>query len=170
MLLTKYTISPLLYGIWVLRTTNDNSIEKGLSYFKLDKEPIIKLKTLQDNKLIGIKKSRTAFISDLEQMETNKNFYKFKLNFSTKNFYSYSFLGIQFPELKSKSETYNKEKIFNVELCDKMMFITYDELYYIFDLYIGKIKYPNIETSINTFIFTQIFGIFLNLLIMHMPL
>jgi len=170
MLLVKYTISPILYGIWVLRTTNDNSIENGLTYFKIDKEPIIKLKTLQDNNFIGIKKSRTAFISELEQSKTNKNIYKFKLNFSTKNFYSYSFLGIQFPELKSKSEFYNKEKNFNVELCDKMMYITYDDFYYIFDLYIGKIKYPNIETSINTFIFTQIFGIILNLLIMHLSL
>jgi hypothetical protein len=38
-------------------------------------------------------------------------------------------------------------------------------LYYIFDLYVGKLKYPNIETNITTFIFTQIFSIVLSLII-----
>jgi hypothetical protein len=157
-----------MFGTWVLRISNDINVEQGLNYIKIQEEPIIKLKTLKQDGLFGIKKSRTAFINDINYI--NENSYSFILKYSRKNTYSYSFLGVEIPEFKSNSIEYYKEKNFTIDLHDKTMIITDNNsyLYYIFDLYIGKLKYPNTETSINTFIFTQLFSIILSLLISKM--
>jgi hypothetical protein len=157
-----------MFGTWVLRISNDINVEKGLNYIQIQEEPIIKLKTLKQDGLFGIKKSRTAFINDINYI--NENSYSFILKYSRKNTYSYSFLGVEIPEFKSNSIEYYKEKNFTIDLHDKTMIITDNNsyLYYIFDLYIGKLKYPNTETSINTFIFTQLFSIILSLLISKM--
>ena len=158
-------ISPLLFGTWVLRLSNDIYLEKGLNYIQIQEEPIIKLKTLNQDGLFGIKKSRTAYINDITYLEDNS--YKFKLKYSRKNTYSYSFLGIEIPEFKSNSIEYYKEKNLTVKFFDKTAIITDNDndFFYIFDLYIGKIKYPNTETTINTFIFTQLFSLIVTLLI-----
>jgi hypothetical protein len=157
-------ISPLMFGTWVLRISNDINVDKGLNYIQIQEEPIIKLKTLKQDGLFGQKNSRTAYINNINFIDENS--YSFKLKFSRKNIYSYSFLGIQIPEYKSNSLSYIKEQNYTIKLYDKTIIITNDEnyLYYIFDLYIGKLKYPNAETSINTFMFTQIFSIILSLL------
>lgn len=157
-----------MFGTWVLRVTNDINLEKGINYIQLQEEPIIKLKTLNKDGLYGIKNSRTADITNITYI--NDNCYSFILNYSKKNIYSYSFLGIEIPEFKSNSLSYYKEKNLTINLFEKTILINDNEspLYYIFDLYIGKIKYPNIETSINTFIFTQLFSILLSLIITKM--
>jgi hypothetical protein len=158
-------ISPLMFGTWVLRISNDLEIKKGINYIQLQEEPIIKLKTLKQDGLFGIKNSRTADITNITYI--NDNCYSFILNYSKKNIYSYSFLGIEIPEFKSNSLSYYKEKNLTINLFEKTILINDNEspLYYIFDLYIGKLKYPNTETSINTFIFTQLFSIFMSLII-----
>jgi len=166
MLITqKICISPLLYGTWLLRTTNDMDIENGLNYVIIKNDNTVKLKTLKKNGLIGVKNSRTAYISDIVQEKNNT--YLFKLNYSQKNTYSNSFLDIKIPEIKSNSLNYYKEKNLTIDLFDKILYIkdNTNQLFYIFDLYVGTIKNPNIETSINTFMFTQLFGILLNLII-----
>jgi hypothetical protein len=151
-----------MFGTWVLRITNDISVETGLNYIQIQEEPIIKLKTLKQDRLFGTKKSRTAYIDNINYIENNS--YSFRLNYSKKNIYSYSFLGIEIPEFKSNSLTYDKEKDFIINLFDKTIIISDNEtnLYYIFDLYIGKLKYPNTETNINTFIFSQVFSIIMS--------
>lgn len=161
-------ISPLMFGTWILRISNDISLDKGLNYIQIQEEPIIKLKTLKQDKLFGIKKSRTAYINDINYIDDNE--YSFTLKYSRKNTYSYSFLGVEIPEFKSNSIEYYKEKNLTIKLYDKTMIITDNDkyFYYIFDLYIGKLKYPNAETSINTFIFTQLFSIIVSLLISKM--
>lgn len=158
-------ITPFMLGNWVLRASNDINIEKGLNYIQIQEEPIIKLKTLKQDGLFGIKKSRTAFINNISNID--KNSCLFTLKYSRKNTYSYSFLGIEIPEFKSKSVHYYKEKNLTIDIIDKTMLITDNDssYYYIFDLYIGKLKYPNAETSITTFIFTQLFSIILSLII-----
>jgi hypothetical protein len=158
-------ISPLMFGTWVLRISNDLDIKKGINYIQLQEEPIIKLKTLKQDGLFGIKNSRTADITNITYI--NDNCYSFILNYSKKNIYSYSFLGIEIPEFKSNSLSYYKEKNLTINLFEKTILINDNQshLYYIFDLYIGKLKYPNTETSINTFIFTQLFSIFMSLII-----
>ena len=158
-------ITPLMFGTWVLRISNDINLEKCLNYIQIQEEPIIKLKTLKQDGLFGIKKSRTAFINDIHYID--KNNYHFTLKYSRKNTYSYSFLGISIPEFKSNSEEYYVVKKCTISLFDKTMIIKDNDsyLYYIFDLYIGKIRYPNSETSITTFMFTQLFSIILSLII-----
>lgn len=158
-------INPLMFGTWVLRVTNDINLEKGINYIQIQEEPIIKLKTLNKDGIFGIKKSRTAYINNINYI--NQNCYSFILNYSRKNIYSYSFLGIEIPEFKSNSVSYSNKKNLTINLYEKTLLIYDNEspLYYIFDLYIGKIKYPNIETSINTFIFTQLFSILLSIII-----
>ena len=158
-------ISPLLFGTWILRISNDINLEKGLNYIQIQEEPIIKLKTLNQDGLFGIKKSRTAYINDITYLDENS--YSFKLKYSRKNTYSYSFLGIEIPEFKSNSIEYYKEKNLTIKFFEKTAIITDNDkdFYYIFDLYIGRIKYPNAETSIDTFIFTQLFSIIISLLI-----
>jgi hypothetical protein len=158
-------INPLMFGTWILRISNDISVEKGLNYIQIQEEPIIKLKTLKQDGLFGIKKSRTAYINNINYVDENN--YSFILKYSKKNTYSYSFLGIKIPEFKSNSIKYFKEKNCTINLFDKTMIISDNEnsLYYIFDLYIGKLKYPNTETTINTFMFTQLFSIIISLLI-----
>ena len=154
-----------MFGTWVLRISNDLDIKKGINYIQLQEEPIIKLKTLKQDGLFGIKNSRTADITNITYI--NDNCYSFILNYSKKNIYSYSFLGIEIPEFKSNSLSYYKEKNLTINLFEKTILINDNQshLYYIFDLYIGKLKYPNTETSINTFIFTQLFSIFMSLII-----
>lgn len=158
-------IHPLMFGTWVLRTSNDIEILGGLNYIQIQEEPIIKLKTLKQDGMFGIKKSRTAYINHINYI--NENSYSFTLKYSRKNTYSYSFLGIQIPEFKSNSIEYYKEKNLTINLFDKTIIITDNEkyLYYIFDLYIGKLQYPNTETTINTFVFTQLFSILMSLII-----
>ena len=58
----------------------------------------------------------------------------------------------------------------SITIFDKTLLIMDNKssLYYIFDLVIGKITYPNVETNINTFIFTQIVGIILSVLFTQM--
>ena len=160
-------ISPFMFGNWILRATNDINIEKGLNYIQIQEEPIIKLKTLKQDGLFGIKKSRTAFINNINDVNDITNNYLFTLKYSKKNTYSYSFLGIEIPEFKSNSVEYYKEKNLTINIVDKTMLISdnNNKFYYIFDLYVGKLKYPNTETNITTFIFTQIFSIILSLII-----
>jgi hypothetical protein len=158
-------INPLMFGTWVLRVTNDLNIKNGINYIQLQEEPIIKLKTLKQDGLFGIKKSRTADICNITYI--NDNCYSFLLNYSKKNIYSYSFIGIEIPEYKSDSLSYYKEKNLTINLFQETILINDNNtpLYYIFDLYIGKLKYPNTETTINTFIFTQLFSILMSLII-----
>ena len=158
-------INPLMFGTWVLRITNDINLDNGLNFIQIHEEPIIKFKTLKQDGLFGIKKSRTAYINNINIIENNS--YSFTLKYSKKNTYSHSFLGIEIPEFKSDSLSYYKEKDFIINLFDKTLIISDNEtnIYYIFDLYIGKLKYPNTETNINTFIFSQIFSILLSVII-----
>jgi hypothetical protein len=165
MIVYNNIISPLMFGTWLLRNTNDINVDCGLNYIKIQPEPIIKLKSLKQDGFFGIKKSKTAFIKNINAIE--KNCYSFTLKYSSKNIYSYSFLGIEIPEFKTDTLAYNKENNFTIYLYDKTMVITDDEVntYYIFDLFIGKIKYPNTETNVYTFIFTQIISILISVIL-----
>jgi hypothetical protein len=165
MRLLNNNIPTLIYGIWVLRITNDINVDKGLNYIKINEEPYIKFKTIKQQGLFGIKKSRTAIIDNINTISQNS--FTFTLNYLQKNTYSYSLLGIEIPEFKSESINYNKMHNLSISILDKTLLITNNNLclYYIFDLNIGKMNYPNIETSLNTFLFTQTLGILLSILI-----
>lgn len=165
MRLLKNNIPTLIYGIWVLRITNDVNIDNGLNFVKINEEAVIKFKTIKQEGLFGIKKSRTATIENISVISQNS--YTFTLNYLQKNTYSYSLLGIEIPEFKSESMNYSKIHNLSISILDKTLLVTNNDLclYYIFDLNIGKMNYPNIETSLNTFLFTQTLGILLSILI-----
>jgi hypothetical protein len=165
MKITSTLIKPLIYGTWLLRNTNDYSVNNSLNYLVINNNGEIKFKTLHFNNFLGIKKSRTAQIENVVEHENDT--YAICFNYIKKNTYTYSFLGIEIPEIKTKSEEYNNTKNITVNLFNNVLLILDNELYiyYVFDLYLGKIKYPNTETTLNTFLFTQIFGLLIGLII-----
>jgi len=159
-------IKPLIYGTWLLRNTNDGNIKDKYNYITINDEDAIKFKSLNYEKLFGVKKSRTAQIINAVPCENNT--YVISLQYSQKNTYTYSFLNIEIPEFKTRSESYVREKNITIELFNSNVLLIRDvnmSFYYIFDLYLDKNKYPNIETSLNSFLFTQIFGIIIGILI-----
>jgi hypothetical protein len=163
----------LFYGTWILRSTNNNKLnnDNTLTYLSIKDETAIKLKTFANyNYVMGLKKSKIAIIDNINESENS-----LLLDFSwiTKNTYTYSILGIEIPEIKTNSIEYLKETNISVELHNTNILIATDmsnfdndlnSHYYIFDLYKGKMKYPNIETSLNTFMFSQIFAILFSIL------
>ena len=176
---------PLLLGTWILRSTNDNKFSKGLSYLVINPDNIVKFRTLDQNGLFGTKNSITGIISNItsnynsnsdsnsdsdsdSDSDSNYNLdYSINLKYSHSNTYSYSFIGVEIPEFKSKSKNYILNKKYNITIYDKSILVTDTKLplYYLFDLYIGKLQNPFIETGLNTFIFTQLFSFFLNLIL-----
>ena len=162
------SINPLLLGTWILRATNDKNIPSGINYIEINDDPSIKFKTLKQDKFLGIKCSRTASIRKIKRIK--KNGFIFTLQYIKKNIYSYSFLGISIPESISESLPYSAEKNLTINIFEKTIVVNdksdgENNLYYIFDLNIGKIRYPNIETNINTFIFSQLFSIILGIIL-----
>jgi hypothetical protein len=159
-------VKPLIFGTWILRNTNDLNIENNLNYLIIENDNLIKFKSVDSNPIFGIKKSRTAEIKNLiENNETDICLIQFR--YLKKNTYTYSFFGIEIPEIRTKSEDYNSEKNLTFNLYSNVLLIFDNNLslYYTFDLYHGNIKSPYTETKIHTFLFTQIFGIIIGILI-----
>lgn len=157
-------IKPLVYGTWLLRTTNDLNIDNQINYLTINNDNTIKFKSLDSNYILGIKQSRTAEYKIVNQ--TNDTF-NIHFRYLKKNTYTYSFLGIEIPEIKTKTEIYKNDKNLTLNLYNNILLI-YDNdetKYYTFDLVYGKIKYPNTETQVYTFMFTQLFGITINTII-----
>lgn len=157
--------STLLLGTWVLRATNDNKIPKGLSYLIVNDDNSIKFRTLEQNGILGIKKSISGEINNLTSYSDHN--YLINLNYSHSNTYSYSLIGVEIPEIKSKTTNYILNKNYNITILDKSLLINDNNLplYYLFDLYVGKIKSPFVETGLNTLVFTQLLSFILNLML-----
>jgi hypothetical protein len=167
----KLSTRPLFYGIWLLRYTNDLTIDRAsTNYLVVDDPETVKFKSLAYDKNhlvgLGIKKSRTASVKPIE--ERNDDTLLVSFQYIKKNIYTYSFLGIEIPEIQTDSLEYYKERNLTIQLDNNRVLLIHDNeksLFYVFDLYLGKIRYPNIETSLNTFLFTQLFGILIGILI-----
>jgi len=178
--------SPYFLGTYLLRKTNDKSIKLKYTYLILNENNTIKLKTIDQNGIFATKISRTGTIEFIRNRKTIFNplyhlTFNKKLNdvnmdndidvivrFNSVNKYSYSILGVEFPEIKYKQNlNYNIEKIVRIKQKNYNFYITDKETYYLFDLYPNLIgnKLPYVETPINTLIFTQIFGFISNLLL-----
>ena len=156
---------PLLLGTWILRSTNDNKYFDGLTYLLINPDNTVKFRTLDQDGPFGTKKSLTGIISNIT---SNSDFnYSINLKYSHSNTYSYSFIGVEIPEFKSQSKNYILNKNYDIILYDKSILVIDNTLplYYLFDLHIGKIKNPFIETGLNTFIFTQLVSFILNLIL-----
>ena len=163
----RTSFAPLLYGTWLLRHTNDPQVGKGMNYLLIQDVNTVKFKTLtSQEKWIGVKKSRTAIVHMLEQEKSN-NTYTIGFQYQKKNVYTYSFLGIEIPEVQTESMEYRDEKNLTVQVKERILLVEdhASSLYYVFDLYLGNIRYPHIETTWSTFLFTQLFGILIGILI-----
>ena len=152
---------PLLLGTWILRSTNDYSLSKGISYIVINNDDTIKFRTLNQEIIFGTKKSVSGKILNITN--ENSSEYYVDLEYSQSNKYSYSLLGVEIPEYKSETKNYAMKKKLNITLHDKSILVqdTVLPLYYLFDLNIGKIQQPFIEIGLNTFIFTQIISFLL---------
>jgi len=156
---------PYILGTWILRSTNDNTLSENFSYLTINNDNTIKFRTLSREGLFGIKKSRSGIIKNITVI--NDNDYFIRVKYSHTNKYSYSILGIEIPEYKSEQKHNLINRSINLKIIDKSILIRYcnSPLYYLFDLHVGKIGRPFIETRLNTFLFTQFISFFLNLIL-----
>lgn len=168
--------SPYLLGTYLLRKTNDGAINTKYAYLILNDDNNIKLKTIVQNGVFGTKISKTGRI----EYKTNvKNAiyklfgigsYDITVRFNNVNKYSYSFFGIEFPEIRYKQiSNYNIERNMNVRYKDDTLYVSDKDLdnYYLFDLY-GNLmmnRLPFVELSLNTLVMTQIISFVINLLL-----
>ena len=126
-----------------------------------------KIKTINYNNILGLKKSKTANINYIN-IDNDNDTVDIGFSCISKNLYTYSFLGIEIPEIKTNSTNYFLQNNVSLKLYDNTILYVNDienTIYYIFDLYLGKIKYPNIDITLTNFIFSQIFGIFFGILL-----
>ncbi len=159
-------IKPLIYGTWILRSTNNNKINQNnqLNYLQI-KNDTIAIKTFSNyNYILGLKKSKKAKINFIN--EDNDTF-NVSFTWKTNNIYTYSVLGIEIPEIKTFSSDYSDENNISLQLYNNnIIYINDDDsIYYVFDLYLDKMKYPNIDITFSNFIFSQIFGILFGIFI-----
>lgn len=159
-------ISRFLFGTWILRVTNDKFYKDGYTTLKLNDDNTIKLKTIYETFMLADKKSITGNFNIISNNDNNSAL--IEITYSKYNVYSHSILGVEIPEIKSKHRSFNIKKKFNAQIMDNTLLIsdTKTPMYYLFDLQIGQVKSPYIEVKFNTFIFSQIIGIILNLIIM----
>lgn len=158
---------PHLLGTWTLRSTNDKYLLDGFTYLVLHNDDTIKLKTIYQEGIIGVKKSRSGNINNIR---INNSTILLNITYNTYIKYSQSILGIQIPEFKSNEINYSMNKELSIDIIDKTLLIKdiYLPLYYLFDLQVGKIKSPLIETGMNTLVFTQVLSFFLNLVMVNL--
>ena len=159
---------PLLLGTWILRSTNDNKLTNGVSYILINNDNSVKLRNLNQEGWFGTKKSITGVITNITNCNNTK--YEINLKYLYSNKYSYSLLGVEIPEFKSETKSYLINKSYNVTLLDKSLLVEDNmlPLYYLYDLYVGNINRPYIETGINTVFFTQFISFILNLILVKM--
>jgi len=167
----KLSYSKFILGNWILRATNDNYLtsRNAYTYIIISDNNNIKLKSIYNEGLITVKKSTTGTYNIID-LDINNNTAYIDVIYNKYNIYSHSFFGIQLPEIKSQNKIIMNKRRINVELIDNSILVNDDKtpLYYLFDLQIGKIKSPFIEINLNTFIFSQIFGLLLSSIITHL--
>ena len=158
-------INRFLLGTWILRASNDKFYKDGYTSLILNDDNTLKLKTIYQKGIFAEKKSISGNIKIISNTENSAIL---EITYSKYNIYTHSAFGIQIPEIKSKNRTFNIKKQFDAKIIDSSLLIsdTKTPLYYLFDLQTGQIRSPYIEVGFNTFIFSQIISILLNLFFM----
>ena len=171
----------LFYGTWILRNTNNPELncQSATNYLIIKNDETIHFKTFVNyNYILGLKKSKKAQITCSQFDDTNETL-SLRFSWISKHIYTYSILGIEIPEIKTNSIDYFSDNYMNISLHNNNILIVNDnnqnhnynhthknkDIYYIFDLYKGNMKYPNIDITFNTFVFSQIFSILFSILI-----
>ena len=164
-------------GMWKLRYTNDKFLDNAYTYLKLDIDYSFKLKTIRSNGFLAVKTSKSGKIN-------YSNFYnlfylilkkKINLNvhldFINVNKYYYSICGIEIPEYKfTYINSCNIKKHLEINILDNKLIVkdVDKNKLYIFDQCDQYEKRPFIDMSFNTFIFSTILGVFLNIILMKL--
>jgi len=175
----SYGINKFSYvGMWKLRYTNDKLFNNDYTYLKLDIDNSFNLKTIRSNGFLAVKTSKSGKINYNKFYNLfyffnkikNKIHLKVNLNFINVNKYYYSICGIEIPEYKFTSiDSYNLKKTLEINIIDNKLIIDIDKYkFYIFDQCDQYEKKPFIDMSFNTFIFSTILGIFLNIILMKL--
>jgi hypothetical protein len=164
-----------LQGKWTLRKSNDPKLKNKYTYFLLNTNNEIKIKTIS-NGIVKVKTSRTGEIKLKKNNNVFLKNYSFdslknlcedndincELTINNVNSYSYSIIGIEIPQIRYKQNTYNDliRKI-NIKHKDKTIYVTdiNNNMYYLFDLDTDMKKTPYIEISITTLIINELFDI-----------
>ena len=179
---------PYLLGTYVLRKTNDVAFESSKYTYLVINEDNVKLKTIYQSGIFATKKSRTgtvtlrendgmlfAWLSPTEWFKQTRNKDIMKadndvqifVKFNSLSKYTYSALGVEFPEIKyDQIINYNLQKNIRVQQKNKMLFVTDDyDNYYIFDLCsnMNINGLPYVETALYTLVFSEILGFMINL-------
>lgn len=178
-------------GNYKLRKSNDIYLYNKMSYLQLNENDNIKVRTIINNGFFATKISRSGKIKIIKNNKYLLNLKKIinlilfhKLNenlednnidiqikFNVINEYSYSFIGIEFPEIRIKNDpNYNKIKIINVKQKGYTLYVE-DEIknYYLFDLYENPTnKLPFIETAFTTLVITDLISHIFDLLFDNM--
>lgn len=166
--------SPYLLGTYQLRHTNNKLLNTKYAYLILNDDNNIKLKTIIQNGIFATKVSKTGRIEYKTNIKNiisrifGFNNYDIIVRFNNVNKYSYSILGVEFPEFRYRQiANYNIEKNINVRYKDNTIYIKDYNInnYYIFDIYpsVSTYRLPYIDISFNTLIITQIINIFGNI-------
>lgn len=180
--------APYLLGTYLLRKTNDKAITSKYTYLILNEDNSFKLKTINLNRIFATKISKNGKFKFVKNYKTifylkyylNKNNklnniiadndVKLIINFNNINKYSYSFFGVEYPEIKYKQNSdYNICKNIRVRQKDYTLYINDidNNLYYLFDLNqnLSMYKLPYVETAINNLLFTQLISFIINFIL-----
>ena len=149
-------------GNWLLRTTNNPYYKEGNTRLLIDNDGIICFRTKQNNYIFNeVRKKNGKFNFNSSTMILN-------IQFDSIVFYKNTLFGIKTFKFDRRIEECNS----NINL--ECMLETYDKLYlydyinnyhYLYDLYIKELEIPEIETSLNNYIFIQILSFIINTLL-----
>jgi hypothetical protein len=170
----------------MLRKTNDQNLNNQLTYLNLNNDDNIQLKVIDLKGIVATKISKTGKIQFIKNnININNNIFKttlksldfdndFDMNIQLNNVnkYTYSYFGIEFPEIRYKQiSDYNIEKKIRVKQKGYTLYIQDYEsnYYYIFDLSLDfkNKKLPYSEIPISTLIFTQVFSFIINIILVN---
>ena len=110
---------------------------------------------------------KNPFDNSLKNLKEDNNV-NCELVINSVNRYSYSFLGIEIPQIKYKQDTYdNLTKKINIKHKNKIIYITdiNNNIYYLFDLDTQLKKTPYIEISITTLIINKLFDLLFSIIL-----
>ena len=149
-------------GNWLLRSTNNPYYNEGNTRLQIYNDGTLCFRTKQNNYIFNeIRKKNGKYIFDDNNMILN-------IQFDTIIFYKNSFFGIKTSKFNRRIEECNTIVQLNctLETYDKLYLYDYiNNYHYLYDLYIEELEIPRIETSLNNFIFIQIFSFIINTLL-----
>jgi hypothetical protein len=176
-----YVLSyPFILGSYNLKSTNDPTLINKFSYLIINYNDSIKFKTLTQNGVVATKISRSGILKFIKKNNKN-NFFShnniydnditMSLKYNNVNKYSYSILGIEIPEFRYEQITnYKPEKKIKILQKGNLLYVLDNETnyYYLFDtISNGKPILPYKEITLKILIITELFGFFLNFLLVH---